>query len=85
MALFDLPMGENDFAPSFGADDFGLTEARSTDFGGLLLVTLSDAAPNLDDFLGRIGPALCTALSGDGRLGLLGSNRRWSTCPVPAD
>ena len=64
--------GREDFAPGFRTEDFGLTQLRSADFGGLLFVTMSPAAPSLEQFLGRIGPALRTALGGDGRLGLLG-------------
>ena len=61
-----------DYVVASANAQFGLTEVRAEDFGGLLFVTLSDAAPSLDDFLGRIRPALRTALGGDGRLGLLG-------------
>jgi phenylpropionate dioxygenase-like ring-hydroxylating dioxygenase large terminal subunit len=45
--------GSEDFSPKFSKEKYGLRELRSAEVSGLLWVTLSDEAPEIEKFLGR--------------------------------
>ena len=76
--LFDLKgnllgaPGIKDFAPSFKKEDYGLKELRSGQVTGLVFATVSEAAPELSEFLKGSEEYLSKALGGDGRLKLIG-------------
>lgn len=63
---------EKDFTPGFRRLNFALKQPRVGFFYGLIFVTFSDAAPDLDGYLENIKPTLIDTLGGDGRLRLLG-------------
>ena len=64
--------GMGDFPKDFRKEDYGLRVLRSEQICGLVFVTLSDAAPPLDDYLDSTVEHLARAMGGDGRLTLLG-------------
>lgn len=66
--------GQPHFPPSFRREDHGVQRLRMEEVGGLLFVTLSDAAPPLAEYLGEVRQYIDAAL-GDGRLKLLGAQK----------
>jgi phenylpropionate dioxygenase-like ring-hydroxylating dioxygenase large terminal subunit len=45
--------GSDDFSPKFSKETYGLKELRTEEVFGLILVTLSDEAPDIKDYIGR--------------------------------
>ena len=64
--------GEQEFAPSFRKEDFGLMQVRSAEYCGMVFATASDETPDIEAFMGEVAQPLRIALGGDGRLKLLG-------------
>ncbi len=63
---------EAEFAPGFSRKDFPLGRPRMEIFYGLIFVTFSDKAPDLNSFLETCHTGLKETLGVDGRLKLLG-------------
>lgn len=64
--------GESNFPESFRREHYGLVRARLESFFGVIFVTLHEATPPLEEWLGEIREPLSAAVGGDGRLKLLG-------------
>lgn len=70
-ALIGCP-AEAEFAPGFERKQFPLAQPRMDIFCGLIFVTFSNKAPELNDFLDGCNDTLAAALGGNERLKLLG-------------
>lgn len=69
--LMGVP-GVGDFLPGFDKAAHGLKQVRSAQAFGLVFATLSDEAPELDEWLGEARDYIGRIAGGDGRLKLLG-------------
>lgn len=63
---------QDDFSPSFRAEDFGLKELRSQVYYGMVFATVQPDAPDLLTFLEEAAEPFRIGMGGDGRLKLLG-------------
>jgi phenylpropionate dioxygenase-like ring-hydroxylating dioxygenase large terminal subunit len=65
--------GRREFSPEFDPENYGLKSLRTSEYLGLICVTMGDATPPLEDWMGATArAALANAWNGDGRLRLLG-------------
>lgn len=70
--LIGCPNRPGDFPPDFAKKDYPLARPRMAIVHGLILVTLSEATPPVDDYLDGLHDQIAEVLAGDGRLRLLG-------------
>jgi anthranilate 1,2-dioxygenase large subunit len=74
------PMKGEGYSPGFSYDKYPLAQLRVSMFKGLIFVTLSDATPALDEYLGEVAGVLSGLMGGDGRLELIGYHKILLEC-----